>query len=279
MSLITFDIVYKKRCDNESIRLLPDSELQQLKLMICGKYKIYDLNNLYIYYKGNQLIENDMVRIKDIFKMKRVKIEISESPLEDKKEKFKYFCQCRNGATSICDKCGEFLCDFCYSKKKHINHQNKIIKLSDYPSYMKTSLKDFALELDQKILNDEAYQFFQYWNYDVDKEVSNINNAYEHIKRELEDIKQMQIDYIMTLGEANKYEQLKEQIELVISQYSNINTDAEFEKIFEEKKAIIESSKEILAWYNELKNHLLNYLFITKSVFIIQFLWGWRKLP
>ena len=269
MSLITFDIIYKKRCDNESIRLLPDSELQQLKLMICGKYKIYDLNNLYIYYKGNQLLENDMVRIKEIFKMKRVKIEISESPLEDKKEKFKYFCQCRNGATSICDKCGEFLCDFCYSKKKHINHQNKIIKLSDYPSYMKTSLKDFALELDQKILNDEAYQFFQYWNYDVDKEVSNINNAYEHIKRELEDIKQMQIDYIMTLGEANKYEQLKEQIELVITQYANINTDvdADFEKVLEEKKAIIGSSREILTWYNELKNHVLNY---TKTIKDIQ---------
>ena len=53
MSLITFDVKYKNKTDNESIRLIPDSELQQLKLMICGKYKIYDLNNLYIYYKGN----------------------------------------------------------------------------------------------------------------------------------------------------------------------------------------------------------------------------------
>ena len=267
MSLITFDIVFKKRCDNESIRLLPDSELQQLKLMICGKYKIYDLNNLYIYYKGNQLLENDMTKIKDIFKMKRVKIEISETPLDIKKDNFKYFCSCRQGATSICDKCDEFLCDFCYLKKKHLNHQNKIIKLADYPNYIKNALKDFASELDEKILNDEAYQFFQYWNYDLDNEVNNINNAYEHIKKELEDIKQMQIDYIITLGEANKYEQLKQQIELVISQYANINTDAEFEKIFEEKKAIIESSKEILTWYNELKNQLLTY---TKTIKDIQ---------
>ena len=35
------------------------------------------------------------------------------------------------------------------------------------------------------------------------------------------------------------------------------------EKILEEKKMIIQSSKEILTWYNELKNHCLNY---TKTI-------------
>ena len=267
MSLITFDVKFKNKVDNESVRLLPDSELQQLKLMICGKYKIYDLNTLFIYYKGNLITQSDMTKIKEIFKMKRVRIEISETPLEKKKEDFKYFCSCKAGATSICDKCDEFLCDSCFKKKKHINHTNKIIKLSDYHSYIKTTLKDFASELDNKILNDEAYQFFQYWGYDVENEVNNINNAYEYLKNQLEDIKQLQIDYIMALGEANKYEQLKQQIENVINQYANIDTEAEFEKIFEEKKIIMQSSKEILTWYNELKNQCLNY---TKTIKDIQ---------
>ena len=267
MSLITFDVKFKNKVDNESVRLLPDSELQQLKLMICGKYKIYDLNTLFIYYKGNLITQSDMTKIKEIFKMKKVRIEISETPLEKKKEDFKYFCSCKAGATSICDKCDEFLCDSCFKKKKHINHTNKIIKLSDYHSYIKTTLKDFASELDNKILNDEAYQFFQYWGYDVENEINNINNAYEYLKNQLEDIKQLQIDYIMALGEANKYEQLKQQIENVINQYANIDTEAEFEKIFEEKKIIMQSSKEILTWYNELKNQCLNY---TKTIKDIQ---------
>lgn len=128
-------------------------------------------------------------------------------------------------------------------KKKHINHTNKIIKLSDYHNYIKTTLKEFASELDNKILNDEAYQFFQYWGYDVENEVNNINNAYEYLKNQLEDIKQLQIDYIMALGEANKYEQLKQQIENVINQYANIDTEAEFEKIFEEKKLLCKVAK------------------------------------
>ena len=267
MSLITFDVKYKNKIDNESIRLIPDSELQQLKLMICGKYKIYDLNNLYIYYKGNLITENDITKIKDIFKMKKIKIEISEIPIIKKKESFKYFCKCKSGATFICDKCDEFLCEQCLGKKKHMNHTNKLIKLSEYYPYIKTTLKELASELDKQILNDEAYQFFQYWNYDVENEINNINNAYEYIKNLLEDIKQMQIDYIMALGEANKYETLKQRIEGVINQYANIDTEADIDKIFEEKKIIVQSSKEILSWYNELKNQCLNY---TKTIKDIQ---------
>ena len=231
--------------------------------MICGKYKIYDLNNLYIYYKGNLIAESDITKIKDIFKMKKVRIEISEVPIIKKKESFKYFCKCKSGAKFICDKCDEFLCELCLGKKKHINHTNKIIKLAEYYPYIKSTLKEFASELDKQILNDEAYQFFQYWNYDVDNEINNINNAYEYIKNQLEDIKQMQIDYIIALGEANKYELLKQKIESVINQYANIDTEADIDKIFEEKKIIVQSSKEILTWYNELKNQCLNY---TKTI-------------
>ena len=227
MSLITFDIKFRNKVDNESIRLLPDSELQQLKLMICGKYKIYDLNNLFIYYKGNLIIDNDTTKIKEIFRMKKVRIEISEILIKEPKEEesFKYNCKCKSAATSICDKCDEFLCDICYKKKKHINHTDKIIKLSDYHSYIKSTLKDLASDLDRNILNDEAYQFFQYWTYDVENEINQINKTFEYLKNLLEDIKQLQIDYIMALGEGNKYEQFKEQIDNVIDQFGNIDTE------------------------------------------------------
>ena len=152
-------------------------------------------------------------------------------------------------------------------EKKHMNHTNKLIKLSEYYPYIKTTLKELASELDKQILNDEAYQFFQYWNYDVENEINNINNAYEYIKNLLEDIKQMQVDYILALGEANKYETLKQRIEGVINQYANIDTEADIDKIFEEKKILVQSSKEILTWYNELKNQCLNY---TKTIKDIQ---------
>ena len=123
MNLITFDIIYKKKIDNASIKLLMDSEFQQLKIMICCKYKIYDINNLYIYYKNNQLKNDDLTKIKDIFKSQRVKIEIKDSsqpsPRNDKKakdsnnnnnheknnDKKKCFCKCKSIATCVCDRC------------------------------------------------------------------------------------------------------------------------------------------------------------------------------
>ena len=56
-----------------------------------------------------------------LYGMKQLKIE---------KESFKYYCKCKNGATYVCDKCDEFVCEFCYNKKKQSENQIKKIKIS-----------------------------------------------------------------------------------------------------------------------------------------------------
>ena len=70
MSVITFDIVYKKKTDNDSFKLSPDSEYYQLKLMISGKYRIYDITKVYIYHKGELLSCNDKTKLREIFKQR-----------------------------------------------------------------------------------------------------------------------------------------------------------------------------------------------------------------
>ena len=268
MSIIIFDIVYKKKTDNEVFKLPIDSELKQLKLMICGKYRIYDPTKLFIYFKGELINQNDSIKIKDIFKVRKAKIEITEKIIQQKKkENYKYFCKCKNGANFVCDQCDEFLCDSCYKKRKHITHSNKIIKISEYSNFIKKTLQNFAIELDDKILKDEAYQFFQYWNFDMENEIKNINNCYEFIKQELEDIKSMQIDYIMSITDNNKFIHLKEEIDQVMKQYLNIDTNADIDKIFQDKRVLTNNSREILTKYIDLKNILLNY---TKTIKDIQ---------
>ena len=178
MNFISFDIVFKKKNDIEVFKLSPESEFYQLKLMICGKYKIYDINKLFIYHKGEIINSQDSTKLKEIFKGKKAKIEITDKIIKKKKEKetFKYYCKCKNGATYVCDKCNEFVCEFCYNKKKHITHSNKIIKIEEYSNYIKSILKEYAAELDEKIINDEAFHFFDYWNYDMQNEIGNINS-------------------------------------------------------------------------------------------------------
>ena len=55
MSIISFDITYKDIIDKESIKISSESDFQQLKIMICGRYKFYDMNNIYIYYSQSKI--------------------------------------------------------------------------------------------------------------------------------------------------------------------------------------------------------------------------------
>lgn len=266
MSVITFDIVYKKKTDNDSFKLSPDSEYYQLKLMISGKYRIFDITKVYIYHKGELLSCNDKTKLREIFKQRKIKLEISTEKQKTNQQQFRYYCKCKGGASYICDKCDEFLCDQCYKKKKHITHANKIVKLKDYSSYVKNTLKEIATELDDKIINDEAFQFFSYWNYDLNTEITNINQCYEYIKQQIEDMKQMQIDYLMNIGNYAKYNGLKEEIENVIKEFANVNINEEFEKMLIEKRKIISHSSDVLYKFGELKTNLLAYTNTLKDM-------------
>ena len=38
-----------------------------------------------------------------------------------------------------------------------------------------------AGELDEKIINDEAYKFLKYWNFDKEKEIKSVDSKYDYI--------------------------------------------------------------------------------------------------
>ena len=267
MSLISFDIIFNNIIENDSIKLSPDCEFQQLKLMICGKYKIYDLNNLHIYYKGSLIIDNDSTKLINIFKNKKIQLEISEVP-KNKNDSLqnKYKCKCETSASFICDVCDEFICDSCIKNKKHSSHINKIIKISEYKNYLKTNVNNISEKLDKNILNDEPYLFFQFWNYDINSEIAKIDTTFEFVKKELEDIKKILIDYILSFGDYNNHENLKKQIDSVIEKYVNLNINNDFNIVLEEKKKIFKVVEEIFSWYEQLKKQLFNYHKAIKDI-------------
>ena len=273
--MINFDILYKKKLETDSIKLIGESYFRQLKLMICGKYQIYDYNNLFIYYKNNKIVSDDNTKLKEIFKTKKAKIEITEKEKEITKQNnntlkinIKSTCTCGGAAAYLCEKCEEFLCNFCLKHKKHITHNKNIINLNDYYSYTKKYLKELANQLDNKVINDEAYKFLKYWDYDKDREIKAINNLYDYIKEQIEDIKQLEIDFIINLSENNKYNELKIKIQNALNDYTSFNLDAEIEQIFEQKKALLQNSQSVLLFYNEIKTELLKY---TKAIKEFQF--------
>ena len=267
MSKITFDITYKKSIDKDSIKLSSEADFQQLKIMICGRYKLYDMNNIYIYYQGKNINPEEHTKLKNVFKKKKVQIEIKDTPTVENEEVSKYFCQCNNPATYICDVCNEYICNFCYNLKKHITHNNKIIKLSNYNNYIKISLRDNENLINNQIIKDDGYLFLEYIDYDINNEIKTINNMYDYAKNQLEEIKKMQINFILEFNKCNKYNELSQKIEEVISQYSNINMDDnDFDNLIEEKNDIIKKTKELLSYYDEIKMHLLYYAKNIKEI-------------
>ena len=281
MNPIIFDITYQNRTEIDSIKLSPESEYQQLKIMLCGKYKIFDVSKLYIYYKNNLLIPiDDTQKLKEIFKSKKIKLEISNNPLK-KQEKNnikennnininKYNCKCNSSAIYICEQCEEFLCEFCLNQKKHITHNKNIIKINEYSNNVKNLVKNMAINLDEKIINDEAYKFLKYWNYDKEKEIKNIDMKYDFIKNLLEDIKQIEIDYLIILNEGNDYDILKQKIKETINLFSNFDISEEninIENIIKQKKNLINMSNDLFNRYNIIKMQLLTY---TKNLKEIQ---------
>jgi hypothetical protein len=102
--------------------------------------------------------------------------------------------------------------------------QNKnIIKINEYSNYVKNLVKNMAINLDEKIKSDEAYKFLKYWNYDKEKEIKNIDMKCDFIKNSLEDIKQIEKDYLIILNEGNDYDILKQKIIETINLFSNFD--------------------------------------------------------
>ena len=268
MPTISFDITFKKTTDKDSIKLSLDADFQQLKIMICGRYKLYDMNNIYIYYQGKNINPEEHTKLRNIFKKKKVQIEVKQFLSSENEEIVKYFCHCNNPATYICDVCNEYICNFCFNLKKHITHNNKIIKLSNYNNYLKISLRDNENLINKQIIKDDGYLFLEYLEYDINNEVKTINNIYEYAKNQLEEIKKMQINFILEFNKCNKYDELSQKIEEVVSQYTNINMDDnDLDNLIEEKNDIIKKTRDLLSYYDEIKIHLLYY---TKNIKEIQ---------
>jgi hypothetical protein len=137
-----------------------------------------------------------------------------------------------------------------------------VIKLDEYSKYVKNTVKEMAGKLDEKIINDEAYKFLKYWTYDKEKEIKSVDAKYDFLKKLLEDIKQMEIDYLIFLNEGNDYDILKQKIMETINLFSNFDINEQnvsIEEIIKQKKNLVNISNDLFNRYNKIKFHLLNY--------------------
>lgn len=258
-----FIIVFENKTEKLQVPL--ESEFFQLKMLICVKFKIYDLSKYFVYNQEN-LLDNipDSEPLSNLFFInyenflciKNEKNEISlnsqniisDPNKEEKKYKIAYLCACnnKNEASNICVKCSKIICDSCRQREPHIIHLNNIIKVSNFPEYIKKFNEKTFTKLTSQIASSESYIFLQDFRHHIKTDIGTINKNFEYAKQLLEDMKELQVGYLLSLEVKLSLEQRYRELE------KNINDTSESVISYEESKT--EDLEVMLNHRNKISN-------------------------
>jgi hypothetical protein len=286
-----FNFIVEFESKTEKLQVQLDSEFFQLKMLICVKFKIYDLSKYFLYNQEN-LLENisDNEPLSNLFfinydnflYIKNEKIDTSlnspniltEPNKEEKKYKIAYLCACnnKNEATNICVKCSKIICDSCKQREPHIVHLNNIIKVSNFPEYIKKFNEKTFSKLNQNISTSESFLFLQDFRYHLKSDIETINKNFEYAKNLLEDMKELQVGYLLSLEVKLTLEQRYGELEKNINNttedifsYEKLNTE-DLEVMLNHRNKLTNLNEEIESKFTILSRHLDVYMQSIKEL-------------
>jgi len=175
--------------------------------------------------------------------------------------RYVYLCSnnCKNEANNICAKCFVFICDGCKKREPHLMHSSDIIKLSKFQDLLKLFVEKCVKKLDENIINDETFIFLQSFQTNIHNDIEQINKTFNYIKSVIEEIKEIQINYILNIQEkmnySERYREINKNLDLVFSEFKEFNlenTDAEHNMNF--MKDMTEKVAKLILDYRNLSH-------------------------
>lgn len=175
--------------------------------------------------------------------------------------RYVYLCSnnCKNEANNICAKCFVFICDGCRKREPHLMHSSDIIKLSKFQDLLKLYVEKCVKKLDENIINDETFIFLQSFQTNIHNDIEQINKTFNYIKNVIEEIKEIQINYILNIQEkmnyTDRYKEINKNLDAVFSEFKEFNlenTDAEFNMNF--MKEMTEKVAKLILDYKNLSH-------------------------
>lgn len=284
-----FNFVIEYGNKTEIMQMESDSEFFQLKMLISAKFKIYDISKCFIYFQSVLLNEvDDKTFLNNVFdqgdeiplKILNEKLEVPEmnndelknsnnqTILKEKEYKVVYVCSCnnKNEASNICVKCFEFICDQCKQRDPHLMHRDEVLKKKNFPEYMQQYMEKAAAKLDDGVLSDEAFIFLNNFQETLKSDIENVNKTFMYLQRILEEIKGLQVNYLLQLDEklcfSDRYNDINLQINLLLEDFKtvNLNEENDLEVLLAIRKKIGMESENLQAKYSALSKHLNVYL-------------------
>ena len=134
-------------------------------------------------------------------------------------------CSCKkDDANWVCLKCNLNICEIC-KKKEHYMHVNEIIKYSKFNDYL-TDKINYNIKKLNKIKEDDIYIYLKNFDFNYKKELSCINEKHEYLHSLIEELKDIQINYLIEiksqLDYENKFDEINSNLKSTIDYYNDL---------------------------------------------------------
>jgi hypothetical protein len=175
--------------------------------------------------------------------------------------RYVYMCPngCKNEANNICTKCFAFICDSCKKREPHLMHASDIIKINKLNDLLKLFVEKCLKKLDENVINDETFVFLQSFQTNIQNDIEQINKTFNFIKNMIEEIKEIQINYLISIQEkmnySERFKDINKNLEVVFSEFKEFNsetTDVEHNMNF--MKDMTEKVAKLIFDYKNLSN-------------------------
>lgn len=121
-------------------------------------------------------------------------------------------CLCRkDDALNVCLKCNINICEFC-KKSEHYTHIDSVIKVSKFKDHVKTKIIELMNKLQSNIVDNETFIYLEGFDYNFKIDLERIDKVYTYMHSILEDIKNLQVTYIVEMVNRMNFNEKFEEI-------------------------------------------------------------------
>ena len=142
----------------------------------------------------------------------------------------------------------------CKKRDPHLFHKSEVIKISNSIEDMKKFVAEKSKQLEENIIGDESFIYMKNFESFFSDCKNSIKKNYENMLKDLEEIKEKEIDYLIYFHEKTK---LEEKYKTLNGNIADLIKD--FDAFYEDEKSLkknINLRKEIVKKYDIIaKNH------------------------
>ena len=168
-------------------------------------------------------------------------------------------CNSKTPATNVCFKCNCYICELCKNRNPHVNHQHDIIKLQKAKEHSKNLIEKLGVMIEENVLKDENFKIMKTFECDLEGDIETINTNFNGMKILLEEIKDLQINFLVELHKkmefGDRFNEINKNLEDITKSLNNFkNSEADLDEILNYIQNSSMVTEKLILDYKNLSN-------------------------